>query len=113
MHSRARARGVTVLFPESKFRESPAGFPALCTLDCSRFNPPLLAVGFVDLLVSGSPKVQEYAIDIIIHPVPHFNSFRDGGSILNQIQTSSFIQSQDGASIPAPPVRYLGSLSDA
>jgi hypothetical protein len=44
-------------------------------------------------------QMQEHGIDIIIHPAQHFDTFRDGGSVLNQIQTSRFIQSQDGAHI--------------
>jgi hypothetical protein len=44
-------------------------------------------------------QVQEHAIDFVNYSTQHFDTFRDGGSGLNQIPTSRFIQSQDGAHI--------------
>jgi hypothetical protein len=43
--------------------------------------------------------MQEHAIDFVTYSTQHFDAFRNGGSVLNQIPTSRFIQSQDGAHI--------------
>jgi hypothetical protein len=44
-------------------------------------------------------QMQEHAIDFITYSTQHFDASRDGGSVLNQIPSSFFIQSQDGVNI--------------
>jgi hypothetical protein len=50
-------------------------------------------------------QVHEYAIEVNTNAAQHFDAFRDGGSVLNQIPTSCCIQSQDGADVSYPTLQ--------
>jgi hypothetical protein len=103
---------------ESKLRESPAGLlsfecagllPFSSTTTISRSYRPTVTFASTHYFHGASiaqsrilQKMQEYAIDIIIHLDQHFDAFRDGGTLFNKIPAACFIQSQNGARISQP-----------